>query len=261
MPAAHSGRVSQRPQPPDARRTRGRTLTTNPGHVAIRSGPPNGIQGSWRREWDSNPRYAGRTTVFETARFGRSRIPPGGEATRTTAQSWTGQGSPGSRRSEKNSVRSTAQRSARTPACDGCLVVEPGIREQVVERSAGAGLRICGAEHEPADTGGDECPGAHRARLQRHDDGALRQAPTAEPGRGVAQGEELGVGGRVARAFALVVAFRDDDAVGDDHGTDRDIAVGPGEAGLGDRRTPSPPCRPRRTRRTGPSDLLVRAPN
>jgi hypothetical protein len=30
-----------------------------------------------RREWDSNPRYAGRTTVFETARFGHSRIPPG----------------------------------------------------------------------------------------------------------------------------------------------------------------------------------------
>src|SRR5436305_13318842 len=29
-----------------------------------------------RREWDSNPRWAGPTTVFETVRFGRSRIPP-----------------------------------------------------------------------------------------------------------------------------------------------------------------------------------------
>ena len=29
-----------------------------------------------RREWDSNPRYPGGTTVFETVRFGHSRIPP-----------------------------------------------------------------------------------------------------------------------------------------------------------------------------------------
>ena len=29
-----------------------------------------------RREWDSNPRWAGPTTVFETVRFGHSRIPP-----------------------------------------------------------------------------------------------------------------------------------------------------------------------------------------
>src|SRR5580693_8071448 len=29
-----------------------------------------------RREWDLNPRWAGPTTVFETVRFGRSRIPP-----------------------------------------------------------------------------------------------------------------------------------------------------------------------------------------
>ena len=30
----------------------------------------------WRRGWDSNPRYAVRTTVFETAPFGRSGTPP-----------------------------------------------------------------------------------------------------------------------------------------------------------------------------------------
>jgi hypothetical protein len=29
-----------------------------------------------RREWDLNPRWAVPTTVFETVRFGRSRIPP-----------------------------------------------------------------------------------------------------------------------------------------------------------------------------------------
>src|SRR5271168_3881850 len=36
-------------------------------------------RGVERREWDSNPRYPEGTTVFETVRFGHSRIPPGPE--------------------------------------------------------------------------------------------------------------------------------------------------------------------------------------
>ena len=38
---------------------------------------PIGYNDNWRREWDSNPRYPVRsTTVFETAPFNRSGIPP-----------------------------------------------------------------------------------------------------------------------------------------------------------------------------------------
>jgi hypothetical protein len=35
---------------------------------------PSGTTG--RREWDSNPRWAGPTHAFQACRFGRSRIPP-----------------------------------------------------------------------------------------------------------------------------------------------------------------------------------------
>jgi hypothetical protein len=37
---------------------------------------PSGTTG--RREWDSNPRWAGPTHAFQACRFGRSRIPPRG---------------------------------------------------------------------------------------------------------------------------------------------------------------------------------------
>ena len=40
------------------------------------SGPRMRSPPDQRREWDLNPRWAGPTTVFETVRFGRSRIPP-----------------------------------------------------------------------------------------------------------------------------------------------------------------------------------------
>jgi hypothetical protein len=35
-----------------------------------------GAEGVVRREWDSNPRWAGPTHAFQACRFGRSRIPP-----------------------------------------------------------------------------------------------------------------------------------------------------------------------------------------
>ena len=56
-----------RPRPGRIGRKQGISLwrwPTSPGHV------------SWRRGWDSNPRYPKGTTVFETARFNRSRTSP-----------------------------------------------------------------------------------------------------------------------------------------------------------------------------------------
>src|SRR5262249_50905397 len=47
--------------------------TRGPGAVPMSPGPVHPVE---RREWDLNPRCHKDTTVFETVRFGRSRIPP-----------------------------------------------------------------------------------------------------------------------------------------------------------------------------------------
>src|SRR5437660_8288117 len=83
-----------------------------------------------RREWDSNPRCHEDTTVFETVRFGRSRIPPRlrlatppiGEERRQEACALLGPDA----------------------GHDLDLVVEPRIGAEVVERPAGAGLGVGG---------------------------------------------------------------------------------------------------------------------
>ena len=105
-------------------------------------------------------------------------------------------------------------------------MVQSRIDAEVVERSAGAGFRIVRAEHQAVDTRRDEAPGAHRARFDRHHDGRSLESPAvADDARGIADGEELGVRGRIARAFALVVPASHDLAVDQDDGTDGDIAV------------------------------------
>ncbi len=59
-------------------------------------------QQEWRRGWDSNPRYATRTTVFETAPFDHSGTPPHGRA------GLTGRSSAGACRSSTTFARPPA---------------------------------------------------------------------------------------------------------------------------------------------------------
>src|SRR4029078_12164646 len=75
------------------------------------------------------------TMVFETIRFGRSRIPPRRDST----------GSGTAPRSEEAREQVTALVSAHSRDDLG-LVVEAGIGREVVEAAARAGLRIGGTE-------------------------------------------------------------------------------------------------------------------
>ena len=77
---------------------------------------------------------------------------------------------------------------------------------------------------------------AHRARLQRHHERAVVQAPPAQPGCGVAQGKDLGVRGRVAGRLAPVAPAPDDVAPRpDDDRADRHVTGDQGEPRLGER--------------------------
>ena len=102
----------------------------------------------------------------------------------------------------------------------GQLVVEPGVRTEVVERAAGTGPRVARPVDQPADPGRDECTRAHRARLERHHHRDVGQSPAPDRGRGVAEGQHLGVRGRVASALTLVVTGRHDPPVDQRHGAD-----------------------------------------
>src|SRR6266571_259494 len=87
-----------------------------------------------RREWDSNPRCLEDTTVFETVRFGRSRIPPPARLATPPVGEERGQ-----------------QRRAlpgQHPGQDLDLVIEPRVGAQVVERPARPGLRVGSAEDQ-----------------------------------------------------------------------------------------------------------------
>ena len=50
--------------------------------------------------------------------------------------------------------------------------------------------------------------GAHHAGLERDDEGAVVEPPATEHAGGVPEGQHLGVGRRVLRQLALVVATR-----------------------------------------------------
>ena len=81
--------------------------------------------------------------------------------------------------SAKNEVRRAPHSSARTPARDRQLVVEPGVVAEVVEGAAGTGPRVGGPEDEPADPGGHQRAGAHGAGLEGHHQGHLGEPPAA----------------------------------------------------------------------------------
>ena len=59
-------------------------------------------------------------------------------------------------------------------------VVEPAVAHDVPERAGGAGLRVRRAVDDPVDPRQHRRAGAHRAGLERHDEGAAGQPPGAE---------------------------------------------------------------------------------
>ena len=110
-------------------------------------------------------------------------------------------------------------------------VVEPTVAHHVPERADGAQLVVVRTEDEAVDAGEHEGAGAHRARLERDDEGAAGQPPLAAGRGGGPEGDDLGVPGRVALGLAGV-ATRADDGAGlvEDDGTDGYVVTG--ERGL-----------------------------
>jgi len=116
------------------------------------------------------------------------------------------------------------------------LVVEARIHGEVVERAARAGVRICGAEHDLIDAGRHQRAGAHRAGLQRDNQGGALEAPGSHHLGGVSEREQLGMGSRIAGPLALVVALGDHLTVAEHDSAHRHVVVGDGQSGLVERK-------------------------
>jgi hypothetical protein len=114
-------------------------------------------------------------------------------------------------------------------------VVEPRLGEDVEDAARRARLRVGRRVDHARHAREDDRARAHRARLERHVERAVEDAPRAEVRGGGAQGEHLGVRGRVLAQLALVVAGADHLAVVDDDGADRDVVVRERQLRLGER--------------------------
>lgn len=89
------------------------------------------------------------------------------------------------------------------------------------------------ADDDTADLELDDRAAAHHARAQRRNQG---QIAVASASAGVAQAVHFPVGDRVAVLHPAIVPDRDDAAVFDERGADRDAALGGALLGLRDRR-------------------------
>jgi len=114
---------------------------------------------------------------------------------------------------------------------DRHAVVEAGVVAQREQAAGGAGLGVGGAVDEAGDAGVDEGSGAHRAGLEGDVEGGAVDPPAAGAATGLAQGDDLGVAGRVGVGLAGVEADAGDAAVLDDEGADGDVAAGGGGGG------------------------------
>ena len=121
------------------------------------------------------------------------------------------------------------------------LVVELGVVEDAEDRTAGAGLGVGRGVDQACDAGVEDGAGAHGAGFEGDVEGAalvfaflIDQAIVGEGAGGVAESDDLCVGGGVVIAQDTVLAASDDLAVVDDDGADGDFARALGGAGFGD---------------------------
>ncbi len=110
---------------------------------------------------------------------------------------------------------------------------ETGIPNHVPLAAGGSGLGVPRADHQSGDTGGEEGARAHEARLERDDQRVALEVPGPGLGRGLPQGQDLGVCGRVRVDLAAVVPAADDDAGRvEDDGAHGNVVVLQGSSGL-----------------------------
>jgi len=116
-------------------------------------------------------------------------------------------------------------------------MIQSRVGAELIERPHSAGFRIIAPIDQPWDAGVHDCPGTHRAGLERDVEGAIQQPPMAEGRAGFAHRDDLGVCGRVVIGLAPVGASPDDSAgrIVNDHATDRNFAERHGFPGQFDR--------------------------
>jgi len=107
---------------------------------------------------------------------------------------------------------------------DGDCMVEAFVCGGIVEAPCVAGFRVGGGVDEAIYAGGVGGAGAHGARFQGGVEGATAQTPAARSLGGLADSEELGVGGGVVGGFALVGGDGQDLFSPGDHGAHGDLA-------------------------------------
>lgn len=110
------------------------------------------------------------------------------------------------------------------------LVIQTRIGADVVQTRGGAALEVGGTVNQSRNTGVYQRASAHHARLQRDYERALAESPVANRVRGIAQRKYLGMGGRILRNFALVVAGRYDDTAAHDYGSHGNFSKGGGSS-------------------------------
>lgn len=112
-------------------------------------------------------------------------------------------------------------------------MIQSRVGAELIERSHRTGLGVIAPIDQPWDAGIDDCPGTHRARLERDVEGAIQKPPMAEGRAGLAHRDDLGVRCRIVIGLPTVGASPDDSSgwIVNDHATDRNFAKRPGFAG------------------------------
>ena len=131
-------------------------------------------------------------------------------------------------------TRSGVKVGGQDAARDVGAVVEPRLGEHVEHAAGRARLGVGAAVDDARHAREDDRPGAHGARLERHDERGVEHAPRAEGAGRLAERDRLGVRGRVLAQLPLVVPGADDRAVADDDRADRHVVVVERALGLRD---------------------------
>jgi hypothetical protein len=104
------------------------------------------------------------------------------------------------------------------------MMVEVRVGEDFEAGADGAGFGVVSAVDEAGDAGLDDGAGAHAAGLDGDVERGVGETVVAEKTRGLAQGNDFGVGGGVAIADGAVPATGEDLAGADEYGADWDFA-------------------------------------
>lgn len=112
------------------------------------------------------------------------------------------------------------------------LVVEAVVFQEIHQRPGASRFRVEGPEVHLFNTGQDDGPGAHGARLESDVELRSFETPALEVRRGLGDGQDFGMGRGVLQRFAEVVRFPDDPALVDNHAAHGYLALLEGAFGL-----------------------------